>query len=352
MSPDPGRPFTVEPWIVREPSLDMESLGVTESVFALSNGHIGLRGNLDEGEPHATPGTYLNSFYERRPLPYAEGGYGYPESGQTIINVTNGKIIRLLVDDEPFDLRYGQRAPPPARAGPAVGHADPRGPLEQPGGQDRQGAQRAAGLADPARRRGDLLRGRGRGPGADRRPVRAGGQRAAAHSRTAATPASRPRCSTRWSPSSTAATTPARRWCTTPATPGCAWPRRWTTRSAAPRAPRSPPRPARTSAAPPSSAGWSPAPCCAWSSTWPTAGRRGGRCLPCTTRSGPGSRPPATPGGRGCAASSARSSTSSGPPRTSRSRATPSCSRPSASRSSTCCRRARGPSAGRSGPRA
>ena len=108
MSPDPGRPFTVEPWIVREPSLDMESLGVTETVFALSNGHIGLRGNLDEGEPHATPGTYLNSFYERRPLPYAEGGYGYPESGQTIINVTNGKIIRLLVDDEPFDLRYGQ----------------------------------------------------------------------------------------------------------------------------------------------------------------------------------------------------------------------------------------------------
>ncbi len=72
-------------------------------------------------------------------------------------------------------------APPPARAGPAVGHADPRGPLEQPGGQDRQGAQRAAGLADPARRRRDLLRGRGRGPGADRRPVRAGGQRAAAH---------------------------------------------------------------------------------------------------------------------------------------------------------------------------
>jgi alpha,alpha-trehalose phosphorylase len=67
-----------------------------------------LRGNLDEGEPNAWPGTYLNSFYERRPLPYAEGGYGYPESGQTIINVTNGKLIRLLVEDEPFDLRYGE----------------------------------------------------------------------------------------------------------------------------------------------------------------------------------------------------------------------------------------------------
>jgi alpha,alpha-trehalose phosphorylase len=108
VSPDPARAFAVEPWVVREPRLDMENLGQTESVFALSNGHIGLRGNLDEGEPHATPGTYLNSFYEKRPLPYAEGGYGYPESGQTIINVTNGKLIRLLVEDEPFDLRYGE----------------------------------------------------------------------------------------------------------------------------------------------------------------------------------------------------------------------------------------------------
>ena len=55
MSPDPGRAFTVEPWVVREPRLDMGNLGQTESVFALSNGHIGLRGNLDEGEPHACP---------------------------------------------------------------------------------------------------------------------------------------------------------------------------------------------------------------------------------------------------------------------------------------------------------
>jgi len=74
----------------------------------LSNGHIGLRGNLDEGEPYGLPGTYLNSFYEIRPLPYAEAGYGYPEAGQTVVDVTNGKIIRLFVEDEPFDVRYGK----------------------------------------------------------------------------------------------------------------------------------------------------------------------------------------------------------------------------------------------------
>ncbi|WP_214413945.1 glycoside hydrolase family 65 protein [Sphaerisporangium fuscum] len=99
--------FTVEPWAVRERSLHLDVLAQTESVFALSNGHIGLRGNLDEGEPYGMPGTYLNSVYELRPLPYAEAGYGYPESGQTVVNVTNGKLIRLLVDDEPFDVRYG-----------------------------------------------------------------------------------------------------------------------------------------------------------------------------------------------------------------------------------------------------
>src|SRR5437588_6147565 len=100
--------FTVEEWSVREIELHFDILAQTESIFALSNGHIGLRGNLDEGEPHGLPGTYLNSFYELRPLPYAEGGYGYPESGQSVINVTNGKLIRLLVDDEPFDVRYGE----------------------------------------------------------------------------------------------------------------------------------------------------------------------------------------------------------------------------------------------------
>ena len=99
--------FPLEPWALHESRLDLGVLAQTESLFALSNGHIGLRGNLDEGEPHALPGTYLNSVYELRPLPYAEAGYGYPESGQTVINVTNGKLLRLLVDDEPFDVRYG-----------------------------------------------------------------------------------------------------------------------------------------------------------------------------------------------------------------------------------------------------
>lgn len=100
--------FETDPWQLRWCGLDLNALHRTESVFALSNGHLGLRGTLEEGEPVGIPGTYLNGFYESRPMPYPETGYGYPEEGQTMVNVTDGKIIRLLVDDEPMDLRYGK----------------------------------------------------------------------------------------------------------------------------------------------------------------------------------------------------------------------------------------------------
>jgi alpha,alpha-trehalose phosphorylase len=99
--------FRVEPWTLHETELHLDLLAQSESLFALSNGHIGLRGNLDEGEPCGLSGTYLNGFYELRPLPYAESQYGSPESSQTLVNVTNGKLLRVLIDDEPFDVRYG-----------------------------------------------------------------------------------------------------------------------------------------------------------------------------------------------------------------------------------------------------
>ncbi|MEV4311668.1 glycoside hydrolase family 65 protein [Actinocrispum sp. NPDC049592] len=99
--------YEIEPWQLRWRGLDLDALRRTESTFALSNGHIGLRGTFEEGEPRGLPGTYLNGYYERRKLPYAEAGYGFPEDGQTVVNVTDGKIIRLLVEDEPLDMRYG-----------------------------------------------------------------------------------------------------------------------------------------------------------------------------------------------------------------------------------------------------
>ncbi|WP_205697426.1 glycoside hydrolase family 65 protein [Conexibacter sp. SYSU D00693] len=105
-----GRSDTLEPpepWCLRETGVDRARLGRAESLFALSNGHLGLRGNLDEGEPRVVSGTYLNGFYESYPLDYGERGFGFAEDGQTVVNAPDGKIIRLVVENEPVDVERG-----------------------------------------------------------------------------------------------------------------------------------------------------------------------------------------------------------------------------------------------------
>ncbi|NLP83249.1 glycoside hydrolase family 65 protein [Microbacterium sp. CFH 90308] len=103
-----GQGFDVVEWGIGWSAWEEAGQSHRESVLALSNGHLGWRGNLDEGDPCGAAGTYLNGVFEEHPMPYAEDGYGYPDQGQTVINVPDGKIIRLLVDDEPFDIRTGR----------------------------------------------------------------------------------------------------------------------------------------------------------------------------------------------------------------------------------------------------
>lgn len=102
-----GRFLGTDPWAIEAEGVDESVLAHEESVFGLSNGHVGWRGNLDEGDPRGLSGSYLNGVFEEHPMPYAEDGYGYPDTGQSVINVPNGQLIRLLVDDEPFDIRRG-----------------------------------------------------------------------------------------------------------------------------------------------------------------------------------------------------------------------------------------------------
>ncbi|MDQ7878456.1 glycosyl hydrolase family 65 protein [Microbacterium sp. QXD-8] len=100
--------FDVSPWGIGWSGWDPQRQARRESVFSLSNGHIGWRGTLDEGDPCEVPGAYLNGLFEEHPMPYAEDGYAYPEHGETLINAPDGKVIRLLVADEPLDIRQGR----------------------------------------------------------------------------------------------------------------------------------------------------------------------------------------------------------------------------------------------------
>ena len=48
---------------------------------------------------HVENGTFINGFYETWPIVYGEEAYGFAKTGQTMLNVTDSKIIKLFVDE-------------------------------------------------------------------------------------------------------------------------------------------------------------------------------------------------------------------------------------------------------------
>ena len=100
----PIHDFPADEWNVVEQGFHPEFLGQLETMLALGNGYLGMRGCPEEGGPNAENATLINGFYETHPIVYVEGAYGFARTGQTILSVTNSKIIKLFVDDEPFWL--------------------------------------------------------------------------------------------------------------------------------------------------------------------------------------------------------------------------------------------------------
>lgn len=96
--------FPVDPWRLVETSFDIDDVGVTETLFAVGNGYLGLRGNHPEGRHALEHGTFINGFHETFPIRHAEQAYGFAEIGQTIINAPDAKVMRVYVDDEPLSL--------------------------------------------------------------------------------------------------------------------------------------------------------------------------------------------------------------------------------------------------------
>jgi alpha,alpha-trehalose phosphorylase len=96
--------YPPEPWRWVEKQFYPDFLAQMETLFSVSNGYLGMRGVPEEGQPFHQNGTFINGFYETWPIVYAEAAFGFARTGQTIVNVTDSKIIKLYVDDEPFYL--------------------------------------------------------------------------------------------------------------------------------------------------------------------------------------------------------------------------------------------------------
>jgi alpha,alpha-trehalose phosphorylase len=93
--------YPVEPWRLVERAYNPRYVEQTETLFALSNGFLGIRASFEEGEPSGRPATLLNGFHETWPIVYPETAFGFATTGQTIVPVPDGTTIRLLVDEHP-----------------------------------------------------------------------------------------------------------------------------------------------------------------------------------------------------------------------------------------------------------
>ena len=98
----PEHLFPPDEWRIVEARFSEAYHQQCETVFALSNGYVGVRGTADEGRPAHEPGVFVNGFHEKWPIFHAEEAFGLARTGQTIVNVPDATVFRLHVDDEPL----------------------------------------------------------------------------------------------------------------------------------------------------------------------------------------------------------------------------------------------------------
>lgn len=100
----PEHLYPSDEWSVVETGFDHDWMGNAETIFALSNGFLGVRGTFEEGRPVVEAGTFCNGFHETWDIIHAEEAYGFARTGQTIVNVPDATLMKLYVDDEPLYL--------------------------------------------------------------------------------------------------------------------------------------------------------------------------------------------------------------------------------------------------------
>lgn len=106
------RPIVCDPWKVIEPAVSTHRTQHWESIFAVCNGFLGLRGTHEEEDETwtrlASPGFYLNGIYEYEPYRHVVSFPGYPRRLHSMLNLCHWHTINLQIEDERFSLFSGR----------------------------------------------------------------------------------------------------------------------------------------------------------------------------------------------------------------------------------------------------
>lgn len=90
-------------WALVEDEFTPQLNFLSETIFALSNGYLGVRGTLEEGHPAHAHGTFVNGYHETWPIIHPEAAYGLADTGQTIVNLPDATVLAIEIDGEELD---------------------------------------------------------------------------------------------------------------------------------------------------------------------------------------------------------------------------------------------------------
>ena len=99
--------YPIAQWSVTEDRLSLPLIPGDETVFALANGYLGVRGTFEEPSIAYAPGSFINGYYDTEPIVYGEAAYGFAVNRQRMIALPDATVMELSVNDFPLDLTTG-----------------------------------------------------------------------------------------------------------------------------------------------------------------------------------------------------------------------------------------------------
>jgi beta-phosphoglucomutase len=103
----PRAAHAADPWQLVRRGHDRAGFAQDESLFALANGSLGVRGGLEEDDS-PSQGCFLAGVWERSPIAYHERFTGYARATDTRVPVADASRIRLRLGDTPVRLDEGE----------------------------------------------------------------------------------------------------------------------------------------------------------------------------------------------------------------------------------------------------
>ncbi|MFT4197138.1 MAG: beta-phosphoglucomutase [Pseudoxanthomonas sp.] len=124
-----------DPWQLRQDAFDPLRRARDETLFALANGCLGVRGGFEE-DPGPSDGSYLAAAFEQTEIHYHERLAGFARSTDTRKPVAEGTRIRVWLGEECVDLGQAQWLAFERVLDLRRGHLQRRLRLRTPGGRE------------------------------------------------------------------------------------------------------------------------------------------------------------------------------------------------------------------------